>query len=797
MRLGLIIILLFSVLWAYEWVPVYGGNHQIHDVLYFNSDLSGSVMGCENGLLIADGDEWIQVETALPVWKVLPYDEENLIFIQGNGSYSDGVYLFNKLSYEISVLEWIVYPHFLVYDEESDLFFLGASSGLYVSSGGQFWIPNSYFNGFNCKDMIIQENDYVVTASGANGGVFYSNNGGATWHSSLTGNIPFSDLSLDTNGLLYGVLSGETNSSGLWKSNDLGVNWQFMINEDNCTKVGVSTLNHPFLGSDNGIFLIDSGNSTSINVDLPDLHINGFINDPEILSPNLVAFTNNGIHMVLNFFNNRTLYVPQQYPTIQSAVNAACTNETIMLADGTFTGEGNKQISWDGSLKHLTIRSLNGAENCIIDCEGSGSAFNFVATNQNLLDEIRGLTITNGYSDFGLGGALQIENCSLTIKNNTIINNFASGGGAIYCNQSNSQIISNNISHNEVLIGGMPFTGFGGGIAVIGGSPEIRDNEITNNMAGASDMESGAAGAGIYINNSNVEVVNNLILENSFENNSGSFQMGGAIYANNQDNGVASIYNNTILDNSDLGSEGVVIQKGVSFKNNISNDVIQVNSPLALVEVSNNNCYGNEINYSGVLPGLGDTDWGFNLNGTACDEYYNISEDPQFASTLDQDYFLSHLAAGQTVQSPCVDAGSGQSSDYSLYPYYTRTDMILDSLEIDMGFHRPGGLSTGVADSEIPSLRTKLTNYPNPFNPTTEIRFTAKHAEGAKIEIYNLKGQKIFTLSGVEVRQSGDSQSVTWNGNDSHNNPVSSGIYFAILKSEGRVLASRKMMLLK
>ena len=104
-------------------------------------------------------------------------------------------------------------------------------------------------------------------------------------------------------------------------------------------------------------------------------------------------------------------------------------------------------------------------------------------------------------------------------------------------------------------------------------------------------------------------------------------------------------------------------------------------------------------------------------------------------------------------------------------------------------------------NSVSPVNDMKLTNYPNPFNPTTTINFSnTKDAKGAKIEIYNVKGQKVVTLSDpsksdcIEGRQT---HNVVWNGTDSHNNPVSSGVYFAVLKSGDSILANSKMMLLK
>ncbi|MDO9578911.1 MAG: T9SS type A sorting domain-containing protein [Candidatus Cloacimonadales bacterium] len=122
----------------------------------------------------------------------------------------------------------------------------------------------------------------------------------------------------------------------------------------------------------------------------------------------------------------------------------------------------------------------------------------------------------------------------------------------------------------------------------------------------------------------------------------------------------------------------------------------------------------------------------------------------------------------------------------------------------------------GVEEHEIPHnslLISHLSNYPNPFNPSTTISFslTAKDAQDAKIEIYNLRGQKVKTFSNLQISKSPNLQitkspnhqitqssnhQVVWNGKDSSNKSVASGIYFVRLKA-GEVEASQKMLLLK
>jgi len=124
-----------------------------------------------------------------------------------------------------------------------------------------------------------------------------------------------------------------------------------------------------------------------------------------------------------------------------------------------------------------------------------------------------------------------------------------------------------------------------------------------------------------------------------------------------------------------------------------------------------------------------------------------------------------------------------------------------------------GGTTSITENIPSPHPAVMLQNYPNPFNPSTEIRFQLSDISSqisdnrdqvVEVEIYNLKGQKIVTLSNPmqsecsEVRQSGSTTyTVTWNGTDSNNTPVSSGVYFINLKSGNRNMAQKKCLLLK
>jgi len=101
-------------------------------------------------------------------------------------------------------------------------------------------------------------------------------------------------------------------------------------------------------------------------------------------------------------------------------------------------------------------------------------------------------------------------------------------------------------------------------------------------------------------------------------------------------------------------------------------------------------------------------------------------------------------------------------------------------------------------ETDIVNTDFILSNYPNPFNPETTLKFTNIYCDASgelNLKIFNIKGQciKEFALENV----TGQIGNITWNGTDRQNSPVSSGIYLAVLQQDNRNLASKKMLLLK
>jgi flagellar hook assembly protein FlgD len=101
---------------------------------------------------------------------------------------------------------------------------------------------------------------------------------------------------------------------------------------------------------------------------------------------------------------------------------------------------------------------------------------------------------------------------------------------------------------------------------------------------------------------------------------------------------------------------------------------------------------------------------------------------------------------------------------------------------------------SGTDPENIPFVTNLEGNYPNPFNPTTTIKYSLIENSKVELTIYNLKGQKVKQL--IKNQLSTGQHSVVWNGRDENNKQVASGVYFYKLKTENYEKI-KKMILIK
>ncbi len=356
--------------------------------------------------------------------------------------------------------------------------------------------------------------------------------------------------------------------------------------------------------------------------------------------------------------------------TIQGGINVSSNTDTVIVADGTYTGEGNRDLDLGG--KAITLRSENGAENTIIDCDGTqldphrGFCFRSGEDSNSIVD---GFRIKNGYA-WGGGGIYCNNSSSPTITNCAISGNMAYFDGGIFCENYCSPTITN------CTISGNLAGRYGGGISCWSNSnPIITNCTISGNFAFGD-------GGGIYCYDNSPTITNCMIYDN------GSPCNGGGICCSKSS---VTMTNCTISDNAayDFGGFGGGIYC-CDYSNPTMTDCILWGNVAAtkgheIALISTGNPSTLRVRYSDVQGGAGeayvDPGCTLDLDGT------NIDADPLFVSGILADYLLSQIASGQTVDSPCVDAGSDTAANLGLDNLTTRTDGGDDAGIVDMGYH--------------------------------------------------------------------------------------------------------------
>jgi parallel beta-helix repeat protein len=198
-----------------------------------------------------------------------------------------------------------------------------------------------------------------------------------------------------------------------------------------------------------------------------------------------------------------TIYVPEDYPTIQGAIDASANGDTIIVRPGTYV----ENIDFIG--KAITLQSDKGADATIIDGGQAGSVASF-ENNEGPDSVLAGFTITNGTGTFykisaghwtNVGGGVFCVESSPIVKQNIIKENITDYGGGVGCWHSASpELLENTIAGNKADSGG----GICCGESV---SALIKGNKIFENDA--------VVGGGFYIRLAMPEVIGCLISGNT------------------------------------------------------------------------------------------------------------------------------------------------------------------------------------------------------------------------------------------------------------------------------------------
>ena len=407
------------------------------------------------------------------------------------------------------------------------------------------------------------------------------------------------------------------------------------------------------------------------------------------------------------------IYVPLQDATLQQAVDHCWDGGTVWVADGTYKGQGNRDIDFRG--KAITVRSQNGPDECIIDCEGfytdqphRGFDFHSGEDANSVLD---GFTITGGleywYPPHDIGAAIRCFGSSPTIRNCIFTDN-TSGGGAM-----------GNINSNP-LVNNCKFAGNDGpGMTNDASSPMVFGCEFVGNWA--SDNY---AGAGMDNRNGSSPMVVNCKFIGNFV---GSY--GGGMF--NYDRSHPIVSNCTFSGNhagrkiysSDKG-DGGGMYNGVGCRPQVANCIFWGNTDADGNDRSAQISGGAPIvSYSCIERLTG------SLGGTG-----NIGANPLFIapghwddngtpdytgddSWIDGRYYLS---AGR---SPCIDAGDNTqvpafvTKDFDGWPRFLDDPNVIDrgwgtAPIVDMGVYEHRGRQNIYVDDDAPG-------DPAPGNPET------------------------------------------------------------------------------
>ncbi len=482
------------------------------------------------------------------------------------------------------------------------------------------------------------------------------------------------------------------------------------------------------------------------------------------------------------------------FSTIQGALDACSTGDTVVVAPGSYF----EQIVWPNTMG-IDLISAFGPELTIINADGHGRVITMAEDlSQNTI--IDGFTLINGNakhnSPDSCGGAVYCLNSSPTIQNNIIRDNSAYyRGGGIYCERSSPLILGNIIKDNGTTLGN------GGGISCFNGSAAmIQENQFINNSATSG-------GAIECMENSDADIQNCTLNANRASSGGGVLtgwegQFGGPsscitmhytnLFGNRPDglhdgnwychaNAKECWWGHSAGPDSGDGALSAQYDPWLTQEIRFDVSIVSIESPSTAVNsgaiyqpkiVVKNDCnYPYPISFFTAKCTIG-----------GYQDYVRVSR-----SVL-KDSIVEVVFADWTA--PPMGSDSVQMTVTIFYA----VDNDLANNTISRQLKAEPSAADDRDVSSVPSSPELLQNFPNPFNPTTQIGYVVDRACIVELTIHNIIGQKLATL--VSEFQPKGRKQVIWNGRDDEGNVVASGVYFYRLKA-GERSYTRKMIILK
>jgi len=471
--------------------------------------------------------------------------------------------------------------------------------------------------------------------------------------------------------------------------------------------------------------------------------------------------------------------------------NSASPN-TIHLAPGTYSVSNNNQLFPIGIKDNVDIVG-DTAENTILDGEHEHNLLYYRLHKDDFLPKtcLENVTLKRSTHIDKSYGAIFFLKAELFLKNVIVDESYGTTSSGIICKDGIYDFENVLIKNSR---GGKPFRF----MCVHADNPDAFMN----------------------ISLKNFTIENSLPLNGEFQGDGGAFAIGGHYVIDN--NFYAKMVNCNINNNlDDFYYNGVGGTSGLNVNNHMKLDAVNctfADNNLGYYTGATITVRNSELNlYNSIL--YGNDGYSINLwsnsevnvyNSLIEGGVYNMHQyetpseinwmegnlgefaDPYFIGE-DTDYPFYSLES----TSPCINAGTLNLPEGIELPEYDLAgNPRIYGNTIDMGAYEFQGDPQSNDENEIiiPEI-TKISNYPNPFNPSTTIKLDL--AESGKIDfsIYNVKGQKVKTL--IDAYSSNGIFEFVWDGKDTNKKQVSSGTYFMKLTVDGVEKAVEKCTLLK
>ena len=279
------------------------------------------------------------------------------------------------------------------------------------------------------------------------------------------------------------------------------------------------------------------------------------------------------------------------------------------------------------------------------------------------------------------GGGITCNDSSPTVADCSISRNSSTQGGGIHCsNGASPRVLDCNIVDNVAPLNS-DGNSWGGGLHSVKSSPTLSGCYIKGNAA--------SKGAGVRCTNGSPALDDCEIDSNVGTPDNYGVSQGGGVSC---DESEASLFNCTVTRNNSLVGGGI---------HSVGSHVSMNNCTLALnyattggglrsedapyPEVSNSILWDNDEEVS-LGPGS-DALISFSCVAGGYTGAGNFADDPELVAASMGGYYLSCTAAGQAVDSPCIDVGTDTASNMGLSNYTTRTDHEPDTGVVDVGCH--------------------------------------------------------------------------------------------------------------